>query len=91
MKYDEFKDLIKTKEIIAFKKDQENGNIRKDITIQERFSPTNTLGAISEKAYERINKLNPSLLLQEVFALKYKRGMVEPGEAVGCTAAQSIG
>ena len=27
----------------------------------------------------------------DVFALKYKKGMVEPGEAVGCTAAQSIG
>ena len=36
-------------------------------------------------------KLKPDIELQEIFALKYKKGMVEPGEAVGCTAAQSIG
>lgn len=35
--------------------------------------------------------LRPDLELQEIFALKYKKGMIEPGEAVGCTAAQSIG
>ena len=27
----------------------------------------------------------------QIYTLKYKYNMIEPGEAVGCTAAQSIG
>ncbi len=35
--------------------------------------------------------MNLGETFEEIFALKYMKGMVEPGEAVGCTAAQSIG
>jgi DNA-directed RNA polymerase I subunit RPA1 len=90
-KHDEFKSFIKTREINEFKQQQLKGLINKNITIQEKYSPANNVGAISERAYERINKFKLDEEFQEIFALKYNRGMVEPGEAVGCTAAQSIG
>jgi len=35
--------------------------------------------------------MKPTLDLHETYALKYKYGMMDAGEAVGCTAAQSIG
>lgn len=46
---------------------------------------------MSEKCYKKLSETNASLELMEVFGLKYKFGMVEPGESVGCAAAQSIG
>lgn len=90
-KYDEFKDIIRTKDVIRFKEDQRKLARKTNTTIQEEFFPANVLGSISEKAYDRLMALKPDLELQEIFALKYKKGMIEPGEAVGCTAAQSIG
>jgi hypothetical protein len=38
--------------------------------------PTNTIGSISEKAYQAVKKLNPTPIFEELFALKYKKGMV---------------
>lgn len=90
-KYDEFKEMLKTKEIKQFKKKQEAGQIDRSITIQEKYRPSNTIGAISEKSYSQLEKLKLGLKFEEIFALKYQRGMVQPGQAVGCTAAQSIG
>lgn len=90
-KHEEFKAFMKTREINEFKQQQLKGAISKNITIQEKYSPANNVGAISERAYERVNKFKLDEEFQEIFALKYNRGMVEPGEAVGCTAAQSIG
>ena len=90
-KYDEFKKILKTKEINEFKSRQEKGLVDKTTTIHEKYSPSNNVGSISEKSYDFLKKLKADEEFQEIFALKYQRGMVEPGEAVGCTAAQSIG
>lgn len=49
------------------------------------------IGSISEKAYNQLQRMKMGQVFEDIFALKYQRGMVEPGEAVGCTAAQSIG
>jgi DNA-directed RNA polymerase I subunit RPA1 len=46
-KYDEFKDLIQTREINKFKEDQTKKGIDKNVTIQEKYFPAKTLGSIS--------------------------------------------
>jgi DNA-directed RNA polymerase I subunit RPA1 len=55
----------------------------------QTFPPANNLGSMSEKVYSLIAaKPGP---LQELYALKYLYCMIQPGECVGCTGAQSIG
>lgn len=51
-KYEEMKDLIKGEEIREFKERQLKGEEDKTITIQEKYHPANTLGAVSERAYK---------------------------------------
>ena len=46
---------------------------------------------MSEKCYDLINKPAYNREFKEMYGLKYFHGMVQPGESVGCTAAQSIG
>jgi DNA-directed RNA polymerase I subunit RPA1 len=55
----------------------------------EVFPPAGNLGSMSEKVYALVK--DKEQIVQEVYGLKYVYNMVQPGECVGCTGAQSIG
>lgn len=56
-KYDEMKDLSKGDEIREFKERQLKGEEDKSITIQEKYHPAHTLGAVSERAFSMAKKM----------------------------------
>ena len=72
-------------------------------TILDNYSPSKTLGAISEKTKEQLAKFiaeNEALLkakkidplkFKMLFYIKYFDGLITPGDCVGAIAAQSFG
>ena len=51
------RDLLKTAQVNAFKEQQAKGKQPKDMTIHERFPPTNNVGSISERAYKKLAEM----------------------------------
>lgn len=57
----------------------------------DKFKPGTSVGTMSEKCYDMLHKEKLNREFKEVYGLKYLHDMIQPGESVGCTAAQSIG
>ena len=75
---------MKITEIFDFRSDQHNRNK----SILEEFPPGPNVGTISDRCF---SQLGGRRQFNEVYSLKYMFSLVQPGESVGCTAAQSIG
>lgn len=63
-----------------------------------KFHIGSNLGSVSEKCYDDLNKyLKGSKVIKDkneftqLFQMKYLNSLVQPGESVGCTAAQAVG
>jgi succinate dehydrogenase/fumarate reductase-like Fe-S protein len=63
-----------------------------------QFPLGRNLVSLSEKAYDRVQKFKEKLSDKEdkkhfenLYQLKFLNALVQPGECVGCTAAQAVG
>lgn len=83
----EFGKQLKTDEIFKFKNNKKN-HFK---SILNEFRPGPNIGTISDKCFDWMKKENCTKEFNEIYSLKYMHSLINPGESVGCTAAQSIG
>ena len=88
-----FGKLLRTKEVRAFKESAE----AQHETIMSRFPLGRNLVSLSEKAYERVQQYTQGLgkkerrEFEDLYQLKVLNALAQPGECIGCTAAQAVG